>query len=111
MKGVVTCALAAGLFRCLFASPASEQDIVAHESATVTWLQSEDGESIGGINIADPATSESLYKIAPGSLLPVTEKGDTTADEARCHTQVTMRIERAEVNFYLGRDFIPRIDV
>ena len=88
---------------CPFVS--AEERLIVHAWGTFTLLQDESGKAIGGINVDDVPVSETLHKIAPGSLLPVGPGGQPTPEEARCHLQVTMRLERAAINFYPAADF------
>jgi len=107
MKRAFELCLLAGFFCApsIAAAGADDDRLIVHEWSTFTCLQDENGKAVGGINIEDVPVPETLHKIAPGSLLPVTESGETTAEAPRCHSQVTMRLEKAVVSFYPTPDF------
>ena len=103
--------IAAAIWCVLCPFVSAEEKLVVHAWGMFTSLQDESGQAIGGINVEDVVVSETLNKIAPGSLLPVGAGGQPTPDEARCHAQVTMRLEKAAINFYPAADFNSPIDV
>ena len=97
--------IAAAIWCVLCPFVSAEEELVVHTWGMFTSLQDESGKAVGGINVDDVLVAETLHKIAPGSLLPVGPGGQPTPEEARCHSQVTMRLERAAINFYPAADF------
>src|ERR1700761_9471156 len=84
-------------------------ELVVHEWGTFTCLQDESGKAIGGINTDDEPVPEFVHNAAPGLLIP--EDGSQSKSVARCHAQVTMRLETPVVYFYGNEEFSSRLNV
>jgi hypothetical protein len=89
----------------------ADDKLVVHSWQTFTTLQDESGKAIGGINADDVPITETYFKIAPGPLLPLGDGGETSEEGTRCHSEVTMRLEKGAMNYYLPADFASTVEV
>jgi hypothetical protein len=92
--------LGLGLFlAATFAS--AEDNWTVHEWGTLTSLQNESGEAIGGINTDDEPVPEfvhrlsNFYLLLPSEIPPAFDKGAPS-----CHPDVTMRLETPVIYFH-----------
>jgi hypothetical protein len=83
--------------------------LLVHEWGTFTCLQDENGKAIGGINTDDEPVPAFVHNAAPDLLIP--EDGANTKSVARCHEQVTMRLETPVVYFYPNEEFSSHLNV
>jgi hypothetical protein len=107
-------ALTAALL-CTSAPLAGGEDrLVVHEWGTFTALQDENGNAIGGINTDDEPVPNFVHDITRGTLLlPATQVPAALESKsvARCHADVTMRLETPVIYFYPSNGFDTPFDV
>ena len=97
------------LFMLFVISIHAAPELVVHEWGTFTCLQDENGRAIGGINTDDEPVPAFVHNAAPGLLIPA--DGEQTKSVAKCHAQVTMRLETPVVYFYPNEEFSSRLNV
>lgn len=86
----------------------AQDDLVVHDWGSFICLQDEEGKAIGGINTDGEPVPDFVYDVTTGSrLLP----GEQLKGVARCHPDITMRIEPRFICFYPPDDFHSRVDV
>lgn len=77
--------------------------MVVHEWGTFTSLHDEDGNAIGGVNGGDEPLPEFSHSLSPQLLLRTWERLPPARSKglvARCHPQITMRLETPVTYFH-----------
>jgi hypothetical protein len=71
-------------------------------------LQDENGTALSGVNTDEEPIPSFVHNVAPNLLLPT---GEDSKNVARCHSDVTMRLETPVLYFYPDKDFNSVFDV